>query len=184
MTTSQVRVFLYLATALVSSVGAVTADPILLSHVDVSAGPTVWTYTVYNDQTPGDSIYISSFALPVAAPILDITSPDGWVASSDYASYVEWFNTDPALPYPNDISPGGFLSGFSVSSTATSSELLNFGVSGWDHVLDQPGPSTAGTVLAPSTTATTVPEPSSLWLLALGCCLVVVWRASICTSPS
>jgi len=54
-----------------------------------------------------------------------------------------------------------------LSSTTTSSQLLDFGLSGWDHTLDQPGPTATGTVLAPSITAN-VPEPNSVVLLLSG----------------
>lgn len=165
MTTSLARALLCLAIALVFSGGNVLAGPILAGHVDTSTGSAVWMYNVFNDQSLGDSIFISSFTLEVASPVFGITSPDGWTFSTDNASFVQWFNTDPALPYPNDIAPGTSRGGFSVTSTATSSQLLSYGLSGWDHTADQPGPSVAGIVLAPSV-VTAIPEPSSASMLS------------------
>ena len=85
-----------------------------------------------------------------------------------------WYNTDPALPYPHDVRPGASLAGFSISSTATSSELLSYGLSGWDHSLDQPGPTVAGTVLAfsfsdCSGTEQCVPPAWGHWVLSSLC---------------
>src|ERR1035441_10862708 len=146
MTTSLGWALPCLATVLAFSAEPIFAGPILEAHGAVSTGPTVWTYTVFNDQAPGDPNYISSFVLEVAAPVFAITAPDGWISITDNISYVQWFNTDPTLPYPHDIAPGASLGGFSLSSTMAFSEMLSYGLSGWDHTLDEPGPSVSGTI--------------------------------------
>ena len=125
MTMYRVQAVLFAIAVAHSVCGTVNASP-LLSHVDVSVGGGVWSYTVFNDQPSGDSSYISSFTLQIAAPISVITAPDGWTFGSDNASYVQWFNIDPSLPYPHDIAPGMSLSGFSVTSTAAFSAPLCF----------------------------------------------------------
>jgi hypothetical protein len=136
----------------------------LIADVTVTAGPPVWSYTLINNELLDSPNFITSFSLTVDAPIIVTGTPTGWDFSTDDATYVFWYNTDPALPYPHDVAPGASLGGFSISSTATSSELLSYGLSGWDHSLDQPGPTVAGTVLSPSSSAT-VPEPNSVYLL-------------------
>jgi hypothetical protein len=149
----------------------------LIADVTATAGPSVWSYTLLNNESADSSFFISSFILTVNAPVTVVATPAGWDFSTDNATFVFWFDTDPVLPYPDDVAPSSSLGGFSVSSTASFSELLSYGLSGWDHTLDQPGPTTDGTVLAPSESApTSIPEPNSLILTA--CCpfAYLAWR--------
>ena len=137
----------------------------LIADVMATPGPTVWSYTLFNNEPTGSPNFIDSFSLTVNAPITVTGTPAGWDFSTDDTTFVFWFNTDPALPYPHDVAPGSSLGGFSLTSTATSSQLLSYGLAGWDHSLDQPGPTTAGTVLVPSNVQQSVPEPPTWSLL-------------------
>ena len=159
--------------------GSAVAGPILTSHVDVSVGLPVWSYTVFNDEPADSPNFVTTFNLAVNAPIVVTGTPTGWDFLTDGSSFVFWFNADPSFPYPNDIAPAGSLGGFAVTSDAAgSSELLRYDLSAWDHTLDQPGPTVSGTVLAPSTSApTSTPEPGTLWLLSAGGCLMLLGRS-------
>lgn len=149
----------------------------LISNVTVAAGPPIWSYTLVNSEPADSPNFISTFSLAVNAPVTVTGTPAGWDFSTDNASFVFWFNTDPALPYPNDIAPGTSLGGFSLTSTTTSSDLLSYGLTGWDHTLDQPGPTVSGTVLSPSVSApASSPEPGTSWLLMAGGSLALFCR--------
>lgn len=152
----------------------------LIANVAATAGPPLWSYTVFNNEQANSPNFISSFSLTVNAPITVTSTPTGWDASTDNATFVFWFNTDLALPYSHDIAPGASLAGFSLSSTTTSSQLLSYGLSGWDHSADQPGPTTAGSVLAPSAAA--VPEPATVPLVGLSVLSLIIWRR--CSYPT
>jgi PEP-CTERM motif len=152
------------------------AAPLFLSNVSVTAGPPVWSYTVVNDEPLGSPDYVYAFTLAVSAPVTVIGTPAGWDDQTDGASFVSWFNTDAALPYPHDIAPGNSLSGFQISSSALYSQSLSFTVSDWDHSLDQPGPTFSDITLAPSTVPPTpVPEPTTLLLFGTAAA-GLIWR--------
>lgn len=148
----------------------------LMMHFDVNQSGSDFSYTVFNDEPASSSLYISAFHLTVDAAFVVANSPAGWDYVSDFSTYIDWFNTDAALPYPNDIAPGSSLGGFTLRSSVTTSESLPFTASSWDHSTDEGGPSADGSVLAPS--GAVVPEPSSLGmsitaaLVALG----YAWR--------
>lgn len=169
------------ALAMLLSTPLLRAD--LIADVMAAAGPPVWSYTLLNNEAANSPNFISSFSLAVNAPITVTSTPIGWDFNTDGDTFVFWFNTDAALPYPHDVAPGAFLSGFSLSSTTTTSALLSFGLSGWDHTLDQPGPTTAGTVLSPSMVSN-VAETRSLVLVGIGLIgfLLARWRLSLLIS--
>ena len=152
----------------------------LIADVTVAAGPPIWSYTLFNNEPADSPNFISSFSLAVNAPITVIGTPAGWDFSTDNSTFVFWFNADVSLPYPNDVAPGASLGGVSLSSTATSSELLSYGLSGWDHTLDEPGPTVSGTVLAPSVSGPlSTPEPSGVTLFGSGLLFFVCRRWSL-----
>ena len=138
----------------------------LASRVSGTVGPPSWSYTLSNDESANSANYITSFNLSVSAPVTVTSTPAGWDYQTDNLTYVYWFNTDPTLPYPNDIAPGASLGGFTIQSAATLSTMHDFGLSGWDHSADAPGPTFQGLVLAPSVAAT--PAPSALVTVLIG----------------
>lgn len=152
-------VALYLLICLIFSGNAAFAQ--LLTHVDGVQNGTLFTYTVFNDEPAGSTLFITTFSLSPNAPFTVISSPAGWDYQTDNISQIDWYNTDPVLPYPHDIAPGSSVS-FVIQSNTTATELLGDGVTSWDHGSDSGGPSYQGNVIVPSTTGiSSVPESSS-----------------------
>lgn len=147
--------------------GKVAQAQHLASHIDVSVNSSIWTYTLINDEPSNSPNYINSFNLAVDAPITVINTPSGWDYQTDNSSYVLWFNTDNALPYPHDVAPATSLGGFEIGSPNAASAAQVAGLDAWDHFADAPGTTVTTTVLAP-TSANAVPEPSSMAVLILG----------------
>jgi hypothetical protein len=128
-----------------------------------------------NDEPTGSANYIAAFSLTVNAPITVTGTPSGWTDNTDNLTFVFWFNTDPALPYPHDVAPGSSLGGFTIASIGSVSTLLTAGIVSWDHSLDAPGPlSPPLSVAAPATPA--VPEPSSFALILLPIIFVIFYK--------
>jgi hypothetical protein len=160
--------------ALIFSCRLLQAD--IITAVTVTPGPPVWSYTLFNNEPANSPNFITAFTLSVAAPIAVTGTPTGWDFLTDDLTFVQWFNTDLALPYLHDIAPGTSLGGFSVSSTAVSSQLLSYGLSGWDHTADAPGPGASGNALAPSEASSSVPEPSTAYFLSYSILAMAVLR--------
>ena len=158
-------VMLSMLLSLLFSIGQAHAQ--LNSHVEVTVGASVWTYTLLNDEPAPSNNFITNYLLAVDAPVTVLSSPAGWDYQTDNSSYVFWFNTDLALPYPHDIAPGSSLDGFSIGSTSVTSASQEYNISSWDHNQDAPGSVASGTVLAPSTPAA-VPEPSTITTFSIG----------------
>lgn len=128
--------------------------------LDLSNAP-VWNYTLANLEPNGSPNWLTSFFLPIAAPVSNVLAPNNWTIDTDNATYILWSNNEPP-PYPNDIPPGGTISGFQFESNGAGQLVLST-IAAWDHSLDAPGPSVDANVLSPSIQA--VPEPGSLALL-------------------
>jgi len=129
---------------------AVTAARAQFSeHILSTQTGQTFNYTVYNDEPSGSPYYIDSFAFFVDGPLSSVSAPTNWEFYSDYATYVEFFNIDLALPYPDDIAPGASLSGFSIQSPTTLSDTEQAFVLSWDHTNDISGPFDTTTVLVP-----------------------------------
>lgn len=144
----------------------------LNAHVDVTQSPSTWTYTLINEEAINSPDFIGGFTLSVDAPITLIGAPDGWSYQSDNLSYVYWFNTDTALPYPHDVAPGSSLGGFTIQSDISTSYSLSETLDAWDHTQDASGPSVAGNVLAPSSRPSPVPEASTAISVGVGVLLM------------
>lgn len=160
-----VRICFTLA-SLMAVCGITAQAQTLQSHVDVSAAAPVWSYSLTNDEPAGSNNFLRLFTLDLEAPVTVTGSPQGWAFDTDGLTYVFWFNTDLALPYPNDIAPGATLSGFTLESTALVSSQKNYSLLSWDHSADTSGPLAFGTTLVPG--FATVPEPGSLALMGAG----------------
>ncbi len=132
--------------------------------VDLTQAGT-WSYTVINAEPPGSPNYIFTFLVDIDAPVVVTSIPEGWGVDTNNTTFVIWFNTDAALPYPHDIAPGSSLGGFSISSPDALSSLQFSTLASWDHAQDQPGPlSNPQLTTAPSSPA---PEPSLYPALAI-----------------
>ena len=140
----------------------------LSAHAEVAISGQVYSYTVFNDEALGSPNYSGGFYLSVNAPFTVTGSPNGWNYVTDGTSYVNWNNTDTALPYPHDIAPGTSLSGFTIEASVLSlSSPGGYQLYSWDHVADAPGPnSNPATILAPG--AAPVPESSTFVSLGVG----------------
>jgi hypothetical protein len=134
----------------------------LVGQLDLAQNGTLWSYTITNNTTD-PNLWFTDVTLIITAPVADITSPTNWLVDTDYTTYIEWFNGDADPPYPDDIAPGSSLSGFSFTSVGSPGQHL-YGLISWDHNLDEPGPSLAGTVIAP----TSVPEPATAAFIITG----------------
>lgn len=123
---------------------------LLRSHVEVARQPAIWSYSVFNDEGAGSALYIASFSLSIVAPASVMASPPGWQFDTDNSSYVGWFATDLALPYPGHIAPGASLSGFQIQSATTGSEATPYMLTSWRHDADSAGPIGIDVVLSPA----------------------------------
>jgi hypothetical protein len=159
---------------IIGSVYRQSSAQTLQSHAEVSTQPFAWTYTLYNDEQQGSANYLGYFNLAVNAPMSVTGSPTGWDFQTDNASYVLWFNTDDALPYSHDVSPGASLGGFKVESLVAASKVSDYGIGSWNHTTDLPGPTTSGKIAAP---AAVTPEPSAFiaFVCGLGSLVVQGW---------
>jgi hypothetical protein len=135
---------------------AATAD--LATRVEVNQLGTTFIYTVFNEEPLGSPNFVNLFHLNVAAPITVTGTPPGWEFSTDNATFIGWFNADTETPYPDDIAPQESVT-FSIETNVTTTELLRYTVSSWDHPADAPGPAFRDRILAPSIQA--VPEPAA-----------------------
>src|SRR2546421_333723 len=80
---------------------------LLKTHINTVMTPAgEWSYIIFNDEPAGSPNYIYDLQLTVNAPIEVTATPPGWAVDTDNISFVFWFNTDLALPYPHDIAPG------------------------------------------------------------------------------
>ena len=138
------------------------------SHVNGVQNGSTFTYTVFNDESISSSLYATTFSLTTNAPFTVISSPAGWAYETDNVSQIDWYNTDPSLPYPHDVAPGSSLSGFVIQSDITTTQLLGDGVTSWDHSSDSGGSTYTGYVIAPSITGMPVPEASTGTSLGFG----------------
>jgi hypothetical protein len=154
---------------------------VLLSHATGTQNGSEFSYAIFNDEPVGSPNFLTDFFLEVNAPITVTATPTGWTFDTDGFSFVNWFNTDPALPYPNDVAPGASLSDFAISSSVTGVQDAAYDVLSWDHTQDQQGPTAQGGVISPFGQATAVPEPSSISFLgaitvSVGGLILGAWR--------
>lgn len=125
-------------------VAAPYATPRLRSHVNVVLNNATWSYTVFNDEPLGSSLYIAAFHLDIAAPTTVTGSPAGWQSQSDLMTYAGWIAEDA------HIAPQQSLAGFEIQSPTALSESTSYSLISWDHARDAAGPVGLDTVLSPS----------------------------------
>lgn len=123
---------------------------LLRSHVSVLVEPAQWSYTLYNDEASGSALYIAAFSLDIVAPISVLASPPGWQVESDFISYVGWFATDTAAPFPNHVAPGASLGGFRIQSATARSESTSYLLGSLDHGTAKAGIVGMDVVLSPA----------------------------------
>jgi hypothetical protein len=155
-----------LGTALLLMMGSGTATAGLLSNVTVTTGGGNWDYTVVNQEGDTSNNWVSTFDLFFNSAITNVGSPNGWDFITDDVSFIAWFNTDLDPPFPHDIAPGTSLDGFTFTSSDPP-QLGDYDLTSWDHNLNQPGPTAAGSVSVPEFVQA-VPESGSFTLLLFG----------------
>jgi hypothetical protein len=120
------------------------------AHVVLTQSGTNYAYTLFNDEATGSQSCLNTLYLSVNAPISVVSSPPGWSFTTDNSTYVSWFSTDGAMPYPNDIVPGASASGFVIQTSILGSESFDCVMGCWDHSLTNSGPANINSVSAPS----------------------------------
>jgi hypothetical protein len=124
----------------------------LNAQINVEEGSGVWSYKILNDEVGDSPNFINAFTLDVVAPVTVTGTPAGWKPNTDGASFVLWYAEDTQPPYPHQIAPGTFLSGFAIQSGKKSSEPTGFAVTAWNHRTNKAGLVKLGAVLSPSRT--------------------------------
>lgn len=132
----------------------------LQADVGLTRNGSTWIYTVSNLEQATSDNWVTSFYLPIYAQVSNVSAPNNWIVDTDGRHYILWSNQE-AYPYPDDISPGSTLTGFSFQSTAPATTASSL-VSSWDHGIDDIGPTVNLTILTP---LTPVPEPSGVAVL-------------------
>jgi hypothetical protein len=112
---------------------ASAATPSLRARMAAIVRPNYWDYRVDNLEVAGSAQHIASFALSVDAPVQVTGTPPGWAVDTDSATYVLWYATDIAAPYPNHVAPGQSLGGFQLMSQRRSSESIGASLVAWNH---------------------------------------------------
>jgi hypothetical protein len=153
---------------LIFAIGASPAPANFMAHVDVSQAGSTFAYTLFNDEPAASSNFLTAFHLTLDAPVTVTGTPTGWDYFTDHATYIDWFNIDSELPYPNDVAPGASIGGFAIESTADTSILQSYIITSFDHVVNTGGPYVEDMVLAPSDVPSAVPEPASIISLGIG----------------
>lgn len=123
--------------------------PLLNAHVVATMQTATWNYTLFNDEPATSTQFLSGFSLTVAAAISVTGTPSGWDVDTDNFSYVFWYATDLALPYPNQVAPGGSLGGFQLQSPTPRSESTPYVITSWMHDSDAAGLVVPGSVASP-----------------------------------
>ena len=120
------------------------------AHVEVAVSGANFTYTIFNDEDPGSSLILSAFELQLEAPIQAIQSPPGWTFETDGANYISWISTNDTPPFPDDLLPGGSLSGFVVQTLVAAMDTNACAIASSDLSTTNAGSVFTGSVLAPS----------------------------------
>lgn len=122
---------------------------LLKAHVQVVVQPAVWTYTIVNDEPAASPQFLSGFSLSVAAPVSVTGTPPGWDVETDSSTFVFWFATDEAVPFPHHVRPGVSLSGFQIQSATSRSESTPYLVSSWRQDTNEAGLVAPDVILSP-----------------------------------
>jgi len=128
----------------------VSPVPLFAARLTAQVTPGLWSYTLHNDEPPGNLRSINAVSIDMGAPFTVKSTPAGWAADTDNFSYILWYATDVAAPYPNHIAPGASLSGFSIESARTTSQGRGFIITSWDRVNDRADLTALGSIETPS----------------------------------
>ncbi len=127
---------------------------LLAAHLQVVVDPNTgtWNYTIFNDETAGSPLYVAAVSIDMLRPFVVANVPAGWAADSDNATYVLFYATDTALPYPNQVAPGASEGGFQIQPTTptSTSEGRAYTITSWNHTTDQADLVNMGTTFVPA----------------------------------
>lgn len=164
--------FGYLLLFAIGAIVGANADT-LPSVTESQPNAFTWSYSISNNEPASSADFVYGFELAIQAKITSIQTPLGWDYQTDQYSYIYWFSTSTAAPYPDDLPPGVSLSGFVLSANALSGASESVILS-WNHLTDELGTVSYGAVDAP--VAELAPEPFSgaLFMCGIG---LILWCA-------
>lgn len=149
------------------SASPVAALPILTPTVtDLGGGMFGYYYDLTNPADSTENVF--DFGLVFDGIADNVAAPAGWDFIGGLG-FINWFSTDPA----GDLLAGSTLGGFSFASIVGPGAVV-FTTLGVDTSTGDVGFPASGTTEGPSLTP--VPEPGSLWLLAVGLGTLVARR--------
>lgn len=138
--------------------------------VNLDTAGNTWTYIVSYSFEPGQTTSLTSFYLPVGAPVSNIRiegDDHGWTFETDGSTYVRWFN--PLGSSTDDIQSGEAMF-FLLDSPSTDAKAVTTVVKTWDNALNAEGPDITNGTFSP------VPEPISCIALSVGLLAVLAKR--------
>lgn len=147
----------------------VNADTLSVSITESQPHAFTWSYAVTNNEPSSSTNFLIGFELAIHAQLSSVQAPNGWNYQTDGYNYVYWFSDSTSVPYSDDVAPGALLTGFMLSADALSGSAESV-VYSWDHLADEPGPISYGTIDAPIAAA--APEPAGEMLLIFGICFI------------
>lgn len=130
--------------------------------VNLDTAGNTWTYIVSYSFEPGQTASLTSFYLPVGAPVSNIRiegEDHGWTFDTDGSTYVRWFN--PLGPSADDIQSGQSMF-FLLDSPFTDAKAVTTVVGTWDNASNVKGPDINNGIFSP------VPEPITCVALSFG----------------
>lgn len=125
---------------------------LLKARVQALVQPSIWNYTIYNEEPVSSQQLLAGFSLTIAAPVTVTGTPPGWIVETDNSTYVGWIAADENLPYPNHVRPGGSLGGFQIQSATVRSESTPYVLTSWRQDTDESGLVALDVVVTPRRT--------------------------------
>lgn len=125
----------------------------LAASLTVETSPSLWSYTVTNNEVSTSPQFINAFSLDVVALVSVVGTPPGWSVITDNSSFVLWYAADTQAPYPHQIAPGQSLSGFQLQAGSPASESTGFSLTAWNQTTNAAGLVLLGAVLSPARAA-------------------------------
>jgi len=151
-----------LRTVVAATMALLFASPALASPILVGSVSTLpddsflYSYELLNPSTELENVF--DVGLFFEGDPVDVSSPTGWDFIAGLG-FINWFSLMPE----NDVLIGQTLTGFSFRSTVGPG-AIQFQTLGADPVTGAVGQPVSGTTVGP----TSVPEPGTLWLMAVG----------------
>ena len=127
---------------------------LLAARLQSSVNPATrtWSYVLVNEEPVGSARYLNTVSIDMVRPFTVTGTPPGWEVDTDSLTYVLWYATDIAPPYPHHVAPGASLGGFQIQAQpgVTSSEGRGYSITSWNHSTDQADLVAFGTTPVPA----------------------------------